>query len=271
VQDKNISIDFEPQFVLTYYERADNFKEQVNFNKTLESFNQKGVVGWNLIITNKEASLNEFQINAHFESRDDYSAKIEKNSNNADYYFGRGIDFMLIQDFSEAINNFDQAINIDPSFTLAYFSRAVVRYKQLDYEISNTSQNELAEAMSVQFGSGNNSIPLSTSPVVNERNKRSYAYEMIISDYNTVIQQDPSFTYAYFNRGNLRFLQQDYRTAILDFNEAIRRNPDFAEAYFNRGLTRLKQGDATRGIADLSKAGELGIINSYSIIKRMTK
>jgi len=28
-------------------------------------------------------------------------------------------------------------------------------------------------------------------------------------------------------------------------------------------------GDADRGIADLSKAGELGIINAYSIIKRM--
>ena len=46
--------------------------------------------------------------------------------------------------------------------------------------------------------------------------------------------------------------------------------PDFAEAYFNRGLTHLSLGDANRGIADLSKAGELGIINAYSIIKRMT-
>jgi len=29
-------------------------------------------------------------------------------------------------------------------------------------------------------------------------------------------------------------------------------------------------GDARNGIADLSKAGELGIIDAYSIIKRMT-
>ena len=52
--------------------------------------------------------------------------------------------------------------------------------------------------------------------------------------------------------------------------KVIRRDPEFAEAYFNRGLTRLSLGDTDRGIADLSKAGELGIINSYSIIKRMT-
>ena len=32
----------------------------------------------------------------------------------------------------------------------------------------------------------------------------------------------------------------------------------------------LSQGFANEGIADLSKAGELGIVNAYSIIKRMT-
>ena len=62
----------------------------------------------------------------------------------------------------------------------------------------------------------------------------------------------------------------DFRAAIADYNEAILRDPEFAEAYFNRGLARLSQGDATHGIADLSKAGELGILNAYGIIKHMT-
>jgi tetratricopeptide (TPR) repeat protein len=68
----------------------------------------------------------------------------------------------------------------------------------------------------------------------------------------------------------LRCAQRDFRAAILDYNEAIERDPEFAEAYFNRGLARLSQGDSNRGITDLSKAGELGIVNAYSIIKRMT-
>jgi tetratricopeptide (TPR) repeat protein len=76
--------------------------------------------------------------------------------------------------------------------------------------------------------------------------------------------------YAYFNRANLRCAQRDFRAAIVDYNEAIERDPEFAEAYYNRGLARLSQGDVNRGIADLSKAGELGIYNAYSIIKRMT-
>ena len=59
-------------------------------------------------------------------------------------------------------------------------------------------------------------------------------------------------------------------TCVVRNATSVQRDPEFAEAYFNRGLARLSQGDANRGIADLSKAGELGIINAYSIIKRMT-
>ena len=269
IQDKNIRIDIEPQFILTYYEKPSDISKPVKYSNTLETFNKRAILGWNLIITNDEASLNQFQIDSHFSSIDEYSAKIEQDDKNADYYFGRGIDFMIVQNFSEAINNFEQTINIDPTYTLAYFNRAAVIFKQIQYEESKSSRDELTDALTIQFGNVNDASSALTS--MNDRDNMSYSYDQILRDYNTVIQQDPAFTFAYFNRGNLRCTQRDYRAAIIDYNEAIRRNPEFAEAYFNRGLTRLKQGDAKRGIADLSKAGELGISNAYNIIKRMSK
>ena len=269
IQDKNIRIDIEPQFILTYYEKPSDISKPVKYNNTIETFNKRAVLGWNLIITNDEASLNQFQIDSHFSSIDEYSVKIDQDDKNADYYFGRGIDFMIVQNFSEAINNFEQVIKIDPTYTLAYFNRAAVIFKQMQYEESKSSRDELTEVMSIQFGATNNTTP--TLPALSNNENMSYSYDQILRDYNTVIQQDPSFTFAYFNRANLRCTQRDYRAAILDYNEAIRRNSEFAEAYFNRGLTRLKQGDAKRGIADLSKAGELGISKAYNIIKRMSK
>jgi len=268
VQDKNIRIDLDPQFVLTYYEKTGRIYESVFYNKTLESFNERMVLGWKLIATNQEASLNQFQIDAHFDSMNELSSKIAQNENNADYYFGRGIDYMLVQDFAEAIANFDKAIEIDPSYTLAYFNRAVVRYKQIEYELSNTNQDELAETINIIVGATKNTTL--TAPAVSQPDNRAFMYEMIIRDYNTVIQQDPSFAFAYYNRAYIRCMQRDYRAAIPDYNEAIRRNANFAEAYFNRGLTHLSQGSTKSGMADLSKAGELGIIEAYSIIKRMT-
>ena len=102
-----------------------------------------------------------------------------------------------------------------------------------------------------------------------EEKERAYKHEMITRDYDMAIKYDPDFIYAYFNRANLRCALRDYRAAITDYTEAIERDPEFAEAYFNRGLARLSQGSTNQGIADLSKAGELGIVNAYSIIKRM--
>ena len=64
-------------------------------------------------------------------------------------------------------------------------------------------------------------------------------------------------------------IQKDYRGAISDYTEAINIEPQFAEAYFNRGLAKLAVGETASGLDDLRKAGELGVVESYSIIKRM--
>ena len=275
IQDRNVQIDIEPTFVLSYYEKERQGNESIYYDKSVDAFNSRMVLTWKILITNREAALTEEQIATHFSSINDYSGKIEREPRNADLYFGRGIDYMLAQDFSEAIDNFNQAIDLNPSYTLAYFNRAVVRYKQLEYNQSLTSANpnELY-TMNLQVGRGNtrpSNTPVQGDLTNNEaREIRSLEYELIIRDYDLVIQQNPDFVFSYFNRGNIRCIQRDYRAAIVDYNESILRNPDFAEAYFNRGLARLSLGDAERGIADLSKAGELGIMNAYNIIKRMT-
>ena len=154
----------------------------------------------------------------------------------------------------------------------------MVRDKQMQYEDSNRKAEILdmpsAGGMTFSFGKkGVTSSPV-TSSATNalqevEDKERAYNHELITRDYDKCIQLAPEFVYAYFNRANLRCALRDYRAAIQDYTEAIERDPEFAEAYFNRGLARLSQGDTNRGIADLSKAGELGIVNAYSIIKRM--
>lgn len=277
VQDRNVRVDLEPMFVLTYYERMDPVKKLVYYDKMVEAYNGRSVLDRKLRITNEEAALTEDQIAVHFASIDSYSSKISGNPNDVDAYFGRALDFTLVQDFTEALKDYTKAIELDPDFAMAYFNRAVVRYKQLDYNMSQAanSQDDFS-AMSMNLKMGKNPAvvrnPVTadpTSAALKEKN-RAYEHELITRDYDMVIKLNPGFVYAYFNRGNLRCAQRDFRAAIQDYSEAIQRDPEFAEAYFNRGLARLSQGDANRGIADLSKAGELGIINAYSIIKRMT-
>ena len=61
-----------------------------------------------------------------------------------------------------------------------------------------------------------------------------------------------------------------FYAGYIDYDKAIELNPDFADAYFNRGLTHIFLGNNKLGISDLSKAGELGIVSAYNVIKRFT-
>lgn len=275
VQDRNVRVDLEPMFVLTYYEKPDPVKKLVYYDKMLEDFNSRQILSRKLRITNEEAALNEDQIAVHFASINDYSLWLASHPEDVNAYFGRALDYMLVQDFAEAIKDFTKAIELDPTFAMAYFNRAVVRYKQLQYSQSQTADlpdDITAMSMNLNVGRNTPKAGAAADPTTArvKDNKRAYEHEMIMRDYDKVIQLNSEFVYAYFNRGNLRCTQRDFRAAIVDYTDAIERDPEFAEAYFNRGLARLSQGDASRGIADLSKAGELGIINAYSIIKRMT-
>lgn len=94
--------------------------------------------------------------------------------------------------------------------------------------------------------------------------------ELVREDLTEVTRLSPSNAVAWFNLGNVLFENGEPAAAIDAYSEAIRIKPDFGEAFFNRGYMRLRQGIREQGIADLSKAGELGILPAYNLIKRMT-
>ena len=87
-------------------------------------------------------------------------------------------------------------------------------------------------------------------------------------DYDKVLELDPTFSCAWFNRANMLCVQKDFSTALTNYTKAIEIDNDFAEAYFNRGLTYLFIGETEKGTADLSRAGELGIYQAYNLLKR---
>ena len=267
VQDQNVQVSVQPMYVLTYYERPDAVRQNIYYVRELEELNDTHVFSKKLLLTNAEAALLSDQVNYHFSSINDYSRLIEINPSNPLAYFGRSVDFMLVQDFSSALDDLNRAIMTSQNFTLAYFLRAVVRAKQIEYQLSAES----VQSIDFQQVRSKNSKDFSLSglPAVGNESLKM-EYEMVLRDYEKVIESAPRFIYVYYNRGNLRCSQQDYRGAIADYTEAIRLRPDFGDAYYNRGLVYLKQGDTVKGTADLSKAGELGVVAAYNLLKRMS-
>ncbi|MDR1762412.1 MAG: tetratricopeptide repeat protein [Dysgonamonadaceae bacterium] len=276
VQDKQVKVELRPQFVVTYYEKSDEIdRTAARYSRLLADYNAKRAMKMQLKITEDEAALSDRQIEYHFKSIDDYSLVLERDSNNLDARFGRAMDYMVVQNLQEAVQDLNRLLAAHPDFALARFNRAVINYKLLEIERYNQSPSKEVSDLSLNIQTGMNRTAIARQAATaknpdSEPRAGGYLFDLILSDYEKIIEQNPDFVFAWFNRGNIFCTQKDYQQAIRDYDEAISRNPDFAEAWYNRGLTRLYTGDAKNGIEDLSRAGELGIPEAYSIIKKMT-
>ncbi len=257
VQDRNVNIKIEPMYALTYYEKPSEVKRIVHFHKYIEELNHAKIAPKPLKITNMEVPLTEEQVKFHFALIDSHTSDIVADDKDAKKRFLRGLDFYLVQDFASSIDDFTQSILLDDDFFPAYFMRALVRCKQLEYKKAEAG---LTEGM---LGNSADNSKKQTEVTVLD-------YDMVKKDLDHVIRLAPDFVYAYYNRANVLSMLKDYRGALEDYNKAIELNKDFAEAYFNRGLTHIFLGNNRLGITDLSKAGELGIVSAYNIIKRFT-
>jgi tetratricopeptide (TPR) repeat protein len=270
VQDLNAKIALEPKFVLTYYDKGFEVSRPVYFSESLERANEMLNLNWRLKAVNNEAALNELQVQSHFRSIDNYSRLMVERPNDARLYFGRGMDFMLVQDYENALKDINRAIELQPDFMQSYFVRAVIMTKQLEIEPMLPSETTKPEpSVGVNPADRLNELPQVPRAKVPEISTKSFRYDAILKDYETVLRLDPNFIFAYYNMAEIYSLEKDYRAAIDSYTKALKIEPQFAEAYFNRGLSRLSIGDTAAGLDDLRKAGELGVVQSYSIIKRM--
>ncbi len=90
-----------------------------------------------------------------------------------------------------------------------------------------------------------------------------------LADYDAALDIDPRLAFVWLNKGDIYYAANDFTSAIECYSKALQLDPSFGAALYNRGLTYLRIGNRRLAFSDLSKAGELGIIPSYNILKRM--
>lgn len=251
VQDRNLTIEIEPMFTLSFYSSPNELAESTYFNKEVDDINATRMLRFLVMITNREPHLSqESGIKKHFESIEYYNSLIASRSPRAVDYFGRAMDFMTIRNYKAAIEDLDRALALTPDFTLCYFLRSVARYR-------------LAKAEAASAPGENTDIRLI-------RDNIKIAMSEVMADIDKTLALSPRFAMAYFNKGNMLLEQRDYTSALSAFTKAIENKPDMGEAYYNRGYVYFRLGNKEAGSADLSKAGELGILPSYNLLKRMS-
>lgn len=249
VQNRNVYVELEPVFVITYYKAMSELENVKHYFKPLEDINEKRN-SMPLLLTNDERALSEHEVSKHFANIDAVSKSIVDDADDCNLRLERALDYYLVQDLKESMGDLDAAIALAPDSWILYFVRSVVRYKLLETEQVNEDN---ADAGLLPKHSGG--LP-------------DIDFCLVKEDLDRVVELVPDFAYAYFNRAGSHVKLSDFKSAIVDYSKAIEIDCNFAEAYFNRGLARIYTGNSNEGLDDLSKAGELGIFQAYSLIKR---
>jgi tetratricopeptide (TPR) repeat protein len=178
---------------------------------------------------------------------DNYNQAIRLNPNFALAYSNRGAARSNLGDNQGVIEDCNQAIHLNPYLALAYINRGLARRRLGDNQGAIEDDNQ--------------AIRLNPNNVIAYSNRSTARYYLgdnqgAIEDCNQAIRLKPNKASGYFARGAIRCYIGDNQGAIEDFTEAIRLDPN-ADRYYNRGVLHYQLGNYQESIADLTQTLQL--------------
>lgn len=253
VQDHRLSINLQPMIELSYYSSPTELRPGTYYIKEIDDLNSTRMLRFVIVVTSSLPYIDQEIFDRHYKSIEYYNSYLSTHNPRAIDYIGRALDFMTVRDYDAAQRDLAHAIELTPDHPIASFLNAQADYHR--YELVNKG----------------GSIDSDMQSEVQSRDAiRRRLLDEALAGYQKAIDLSPGMAPAWYNKGNILVELQDYPAAIEAYNKAIELKEDMGEAYFNRGYIYLKTGKRQAGIADLSKAGELGIVGAYNLIKRMT-
>lgn len=253
VQDHRVQAKISPPFTISYYASTNQLKETPYYIKEVDDINATRMLRRMLLVTDAENTVDdESDIREHFNSIEYYNSYISTHAPRSIDYFGRAMDFISIHNYGKAIEDFNRAIELTPDLAPAYLMRAVARYRQAIADRDTHPVN----------ADSRESFALANARLRAEMDK-------VLQDYDKLIELSPRMPFAYYNKGVMLAQTGDLTQALQNFTRTIELKPDMGEAYYNRGFVYLQLGQREKGINDLSKAGELGVVESYNLLKQM--
>ena len=241
VQNRKAELSFLPMFSLSFRRPVNEVKTQIPYEESVEAFNTRSK-SRPIYISCDQSKLGEDRMRQTFAFIDSLSTAIDASKSTVNVkplLFLRAIAYSSIQNFENAIDDLGIYLQIDSTSSLAYWQRAVCQAKMNEFNASQGTNIELQMAN-------------------------------VLGDLSDAIKQAPKNGYLYYNRGTLYALRNDNQRAIDDYTRAIQLEQNLAEAYYNRGLVFIRLKRVDEAITDLSKAGELGLYQAYSVIKKYT-
>jgi len=234
---------------------------------------------------------------------EDFNFIIRIDPNDMMAIFNRGELYLNTGQYKEAVKDYTTVINEYPEFLYGYQQRAKAKRAMGDTKGANKDELYLIqEQMGHKYGYVAHKKKAKPTKTRKKSENNIDDYDKLVEDEDEVAKYENPYRGKVQNRNAEATLlstlnesselfsqlhgseaatlfKDAYKEAqdgnvseaIEKLTKAVEINDTFAEAYYNRGLLRLLIDDNASAIQDLSKAGELGIVAAYNIIKKNQK
>jgi CHAT domain-containing protein/Flp pilus assembly protein TadD len=185
---------------------------------------------------------------------EDFTEAIQLEPDNAEYWNKRGIVYRDKGELDRAIEDFNKAISLDSNDSYAW------NYRGLAYQDKGELDRAIEDFSEVIVLNPNDSSAWNNRGLAYQDKGK---YDRAIEDFNKAIALDPNLPYAWNNRGWTYQKKGELDRAIEDYNKAIALDPNYSYAWDSRGWAYLNKGELDRAIEDLNKAIALDQNRSY--------
>lgn len=248
VQDVDTRVEPEAFYALTFVEPVSELRPASNYFRELGEINGARMLASTLYLSPvPDYSLDSEEAVALFAYAESFA---DNKAMRPVDYLGRAVAYGALKNYEAAMQDLDNALKINPDFVSALLQRAYTRMAML-------------RAARAAAGTDGKEDALTAGAALRT------AIQESLADLDRLLSLDSGMIYAWHDKGCLLYDGGDYAGAIEAFSQAIGRNAEFGEAYYNRGLSKLRMGDKQGGVADVSRAGELGVVPAYSLLKRL--
>ena len=155
-------------------------------------------------------------------------------------FFEAGVEFLMLEKYQEAIDNFTMFIEIDPNNAYVYKNRGVALMKLKQYD-SAIKDFEKAKSISPRLSGIHSNLGVAWYC--------KKGYEKAIENYSTELNRTPKESFLFFNRALCYAELDQNEKALEDLSQALELKPDFHLALCFKGdlLMKLKRsGEAQK-------------------------
>ncbi len=175
-----------------------------------------------------------------------YNKALKLTRNKAPIYYARGHAYNLgKRDFDLAIDDYNEAISLNPKDFMSIGERGNCYYVTRDYDSAIADYTTWTIVYPTNtfgfYGRGNAYL-----------GKRMY--DSAIADYTQTISINPKSKIAYTARANCFASKRNFDAAVGDITAAINLDPNYTDAYNSRGLIYMSIGEYELAVSDYQKA-----------------